>query len=93
MRLPRNRPATPKNPRITPEAKAEYNLLQQQALTLGQTALKQNGIKTRPLHDLPGGGTLTQAISYEEATEPIRLQVTIVVDVNPQTGAAIKLHP
>ena len=93
MRLPRNRPATPKNPRITPEAKAEYNLLQQQALTLGQTALKQNGIKTRPLHDLPGGGTITQAISYEKATEPIRLQVTIVVDVNPQTGAAIKLHP
>lgn len=93
MRLPRNRPATPKNPRITPEAKAEYNLLQQQALQLGQAALKQNGIKTTPLHELPGGGTIAQAVGYENVTDPIRLRLTIVVDVNPQTGAAIKLHP
>lgn len=92
MRLP-GRAATPRNPRITPEAKAEYNLLQQQALQLGQAALKQNGIKTRPLHDLPGGGTIAQAVGYESTTDPIRLRLTIVVDVNPQTGAAIKLHP
>lgn len=92
MRMMRQRKGTPTNPRITPEAKAEHALLQQQALKLGQEALRQNRIKYTPTHDLPTGGTLAVADDYAEHDSMLRLLVTIVVDVNPRTTAATAVH-
>lgn len=88
MKLP-GRKATPQNPRITAEAKAEYNLLQQLALNIGQEALKQAGINYTPTHDLPGGGQLAVAEAYKDHQGNLKLEVTLTVEVNPRTTAAI----
>lgn len=92
MKLPGRRAGTPRNPRITPEARAEQALLQQLALKIGQEALRQNGITYTPTHDLPTGGTLATADGYEATHDSLRLRVTLVVDVAPHTTAAIKAH-
>ena len=88
MRLPR-RKATPTNPRISADARAEYNLLQQLALSIGQEALKQAGINYTPTHDLPGGGTLAEVEAYKHHEGNLKLNVTLTVEVNPRTTAAV----
>lgn len=92
MKLP-GRKATPTNPRITPEAMAEYNLLQQLALSIGQEALKQAGINYTPTHDLPGGGQLAEAEAYKHQEGNLKLDVTLTIEVNPRTTAAIAINP
>ena len=92
MKLP-GRKATPTNPRISADARAEYNLLQQLALSIGQEALKQAGINYTPTHQLQGGGQLAEAEAYKHQEGNLKLNVTLTIEVNPRTTAAIKLTP
>lgn len=91
MKLP-GRKATPTNPRISAEAKAEYNLLQQLALSIGQEALRQAGINYTPTHQLPGGGQLAEAEAYKHHEGNLKLNVTLTIEVNPRTTAAVRLN-
>lgn len=84
---PRQRPAL-----ASKEARAEHALLQGQSLQLGQAALRQHGIPYTQTVELPTGNHLAAVPSARGNDQPIRLEVTVVVEVNPTTSAAIRIH-
>lgn len=94
MRLPTRR-ATPANPRITPEAKAEHALLQALSLHLGQHALAKHGYETEDIYPIPGVDATLRRVTNPPAGEAdtVRLTVTVEVEVNLQTSAAIAVTP
>lgn len=92
MKLPgrTGRPGTPKNPRITPEARAEHTLLQQLSLQLGQEALRQSGIPFETTAQLTPETNLARVPHLD--TDAIICSVTVDVTVNPNTTAVTRIH-
>ena len=83
------RMATNKNPRITPEARAEHALLQSQAVQIGQIALQQAGVDYEPTAELPGGDTLGRATLTDGE---VTLDVVLRVRVNTRTTSVIGIE-
>ena len=83
------RMATNKNPRITPEGRAEHALLQSQAVQIGQIALEQAGIDYETTAGLPGGGTLGRTTLTDGE---VTLDVVLRVRVNTRTTSVIGIE-